>query len=133
MLVSYFQAHGAGFCFGSFLFFIALWLCIVIAYRMNKRLPSHDEDKQDYHIRAVWLAPLTLFPILAADLLALLVFTFFFGMLLIALPFGLVFPRLLIVVLKWLIEKVQTIGDFFLKVNMKLLREAGFLPMPANT
>lgn len=133
MLVSYFQAHGAEFCFGSFLFFIALWLCIVIAYRMNKRLPDHDEDKQDYHIKAVWLATLTIFPILLVNLFALLVFTCFFGAVLIVLPFGLVFPRLLIIVLKWLIEKVQVVGDFFLKINMKLLRGAGLPPMPANT
>ncbi len=132
MLVEYLRTHGAGFCFGTFLLFFALWLCTAIAYRMNKQLPDKDENKQDYHIRAVWLAPLTIFPILLFNLVALLVFTVFFGALLIVFPFSLIFPRVLVIALKWLIEKAQIIGGYFLKINMKLLREAGLSAASAN-
>ncbi len=126
MLVNYIQAHGARCCLGTFLLFFALWLCTAIAYRMNKRLANDDEDKQDYHIKAVWLAPLTILPILFFDIFALLAFTAFFGILLIVFPLNLIFPRVFVIVLKWLIEKAQVIGGYFLKVNMKLLHEAGF-------
>ena len=120
-------------CFGIFFFVLLIWVCTIIAYRMNKRLPDKDKDKQDYHVKAVWLAPLTIFPILFVNVLALLVFTFFFALLLIVFPISLIFPRVLIIVLKWLIEKAQVVGDYILKINMTLLRASGVIPSPATS
>ncbi|HVN15459.1 MAG TPA: hypothetical protein VMT73_06940, partial [Anaerolineales bacterium] len=93
---------------------------------------ANNENKKNYSVKAVWIAPFTIGLIFLVNLVALFAFSLFFGALLIIFPFALIFLRNF-GILKWIGEKAQAIGDYFLKINMLLLRASGIVPSPATS
>ncbi len=118
----------------SGLYLLTIWGSMLLAYQRNERLPIGSPDKREYHPLAILIAPFTLPFIIVIGatvyVLWILVRSIAFGLVILILPFVLIFFRKLDLIERFL-KVVEKLGRALLKVNTLLLRMLGFSPPQA--
>jgi len=97
------------------------------AYRTNAKRAPDDPEKRDFSPYSPWLAPL-IFPILVLINIPIFILSsLFFGLFLLLFPFALLLFRKPFLI-KWILKQAQRIGNKVLKIDIELLKAAGFYP-----
>jgi hypothetical protein len=111
-------------CCGGGYFFISLilWAFAGYAYLVNARRLADDPEKKSFHPAAVYLAPITWFPLLIASIVVFIIRALLYGVFLVLFTIALVAirkPFLLV----WLDKVARKIGNKLLEVNTFLARQ----------
>jgi hypothetical protein len=96
-------------------------ICAAYAHTVNAHRADDDPQKRDFHLLAIFLAPITLpfFGIVAIGVFILR--TLLFAVILILFVAALIFSREP-VIFRWLGKKVLAIGNLLLELNTALIR-----------
>lgn len=110
-------------CIGFILLMAFMLICAAYAYLVNARLPQDDPKKRDFHIGAVFLAPITWILFLLASITIFILRVVFYILFLILFAIAvLAFRKPFLFV--WLDKIATKIGNKLLEANTFLIKVA---------
>ena len=110
-------------CNGFFLLMAFMLICAGYAYRVNSRLPQDNPKKRDFHIGAIFLAPITWILFLLASITIFILRVVFYILFLIIFTIAvLAFRKPFLFV--WLDKIATKIGNKLLEANTFLIKAA---------
>jgi hypothetical protein len=110
-------------CIGFFLLMAFMLICAGYAYRVNARLAQNDPKKRDFHIGAIFLAPITWILFLLASITIFILRVVFYVVFLALFAIAvLAFRKPFLFV--WLDKIATKIGNKLLEANTFLIKVA---------
>ena len=110
-------------CNGFFLLMVFMLVCPGYAYRVNARLMQDDPKKRDFHIGAIFLAPITWILFLLASIMIFILRAVFYVVFLALFTIAvLAFRKPFLLV--WLDKIAMKIGNKLLEANTFLIKVA---------
>jgi len=103
--------------------------CTFLAYRVNAKREPNDPQKKDFSPYAIFLVPVAVPFVVFLDILLLILYSLFFGVMLLLFPVALLLFRKPFLI-QWILKLAQKIGDPILDINSQLLKAVG-LYMPS--